>query len=296
METVKQQANPANETNIAETLARVLPKSEVVFSVDPSAGGTVHYVAVPNGHRMDCVDTENLLSNPRHMKCTAQLDDVASFVDYVKRHATQSGRGSGAPTVWVEFNPTTFKLKFCAVLDEHQPGLPGWRSHRAEFEPASSIEWNTWSKKDRTNMSQVSFAEFLQENENDIASGAPGLPSSLEMHQLATNFVINEDRVLKSKVRLQSGGTQLTFVADSDAETENRMQLFERFSLGIPVFRGGTAWALLARLKYRTENHKVMFYYELIRADRVYEASAKELISMVTTALDGVPVLLGGCV
>src|SRR5205814_7121671 len=112
-----------------------------------------------------------------------------------------------------------------------------------------SAEWKAWKFKDRQAFAQVAFAEFIQDHEDDIAT-ANGLPTSLQMHQMCTEFVANEDRSLKSSVRLQSGGVRLTYIADPDAGTTETMQMFEKFALGIPVFHDGQAWSITARLKY----------------------------------------------
>jgi uncharacterized protein YfdQ (DUF2303 family) len=113
------------------------------------------------------------------------------------------------------------------------------------------------------------------------------------MLEMATNFVAAQDSVFKSATRLQSGGVTMTYVADPNAETVESMKLFEKFALGIPVFRDGGAWGLFARLKYRLGQGKVTFHYELVRPDRVHESAARNLIEVVKTGLGDVPLLMG---
>jgi uncharacterized protein YfdQ (DUF2303 family) len=88
---------------------------------------------------------------------------------------------------------------------------------------------------------------------------------------------------------------RLEYVDDDDAATLTQMKLFERFQIGIPVFWAGPAYRIDARLKYRHGSGKVSFWYELIRADRVHEAAAKDLIDRVRAGLGGVPLLMGSC-
>ena len=83
--------------------------------------------------------------------------------------------------------------------------------------------------------------------------------------------------------------------ADPDAGTTAAMDMFQKFCLGIPVFHGGTGWAIVARLKYRTSAGQVSFGYELQRADRVHEQAALELIGTLRDGLQGVPLLMGAC-
>lgn len=277
--------------NIAETLAEVLPKAVSLGDVDTGiAGLKMAHIAVPRSSELKEVkiDLEQYLPNPRKTKATAVFATIESFLAYVHRHANEGS------VVWCNFNPQTFALDFTAVIDENTKDLAGWRAHKAKFDPDFSAEWKAWKGKDKQSFAQLAFAEWIQEHDADIAA-ANGLPTSLQMLEMATNFVMNEERSLKSAVRLQSGGTRLTYIADPDAGTVESMQLFERFALGIPVFHGGPAWSIGARLKYRNNAGKLSFNYELIRADRVHEGAAKEFIEQVRAGLAAVPLLMGSC-
>ncbi len=269
--------------NIAETLANVLPKAELLRET-----GDILHFALPAGVTIKEFDLEKTLPNPRRAKCRAEFVDAASFLKYIERH------GGPATVTWCDFNPQTFALSFTAVLDDHAKDLAGWRAHKAKFTPDMSAEWKAWKGKDRQAFAQVAFAEWIQEHDEDI-SAANGLPTSLQMLEMATNFVMNEERQLKSAVRLQSGGTRLTYIADPDQGTVESMSLFEKFAIGIPVFHGGPAWGITARLKYRNNGGKLSFLYELVRADRVHDGAAKELITQIRDGLKHGPLLMGSC-
>jgi uncharacterized protein YfdQ (DUF2303 family) len=272
--------------NLAATLSRLLPKAEPLLTHVPSGGGEVAHFAVPKGFEHLVIDNEGQLPNPRRSKAVATLSDAASFIDYVKRHA------SARSVVWCNFNPVSSALDFTAVIDEHDKDQPGWRVHQAKFKPAMSVEWGVWNANNKQAKSQVDFAEFIESNEADIAS-FEGMPTSLQMHTMATEFVARQDMLLKSTVRLQGGGVNLTYIADVDKGTTEAMKVFERFAIGIPVFWAGSAFRIDARLKYRLGQGKVTFFYELIRPDRVHEAAAKELIAKVREAIGETPLLMG---
>ena len=285
--------------NMAETLAEVLPKAGLLGQVSPPSGvqglHITHY-AMPKGTEFKEVktDLEHLLPAPRATKAHAKLAGPADFLAYVERHKKPE------TLVWCDFNPQSFRLKFTAVIDEHANSTPGWRRHTAELDPLFSAEWKVWKDGwDRKSMPQTPFAEFLQENGNDIASteasSAAGYPTALQMLKMATEFVMNEERSLKSSVRLQSGGVRLTYVADPDKGTTEDMAMFEKFQIGIPVFHGAGAWAIDARLKYRNNGGKLSFHYELVRPDRVHQAAAEQLIEQVRIGLGEVPLLFGTC-
>ncbi len=281
-------SKPEPAENIAATLARVLPAAAIIYPTEPTPGDTIH-VAVPHGYVLQNFDTESQCDNPRRAMALATFSDAASFLAYVKRHAIDS------TAAWCSFDPQTFALSFTAVIDEHGPDAAGWRAHRAQFTPDMSAEWKAWKGKHATPMAQVAFAEFLQEHEDDITSDSQSMPTSLQMHAMATDFVANEERTLKSSVRLQSGGVRLTYVTDADKQTTETMQMFERFGIGIPVFHGGSAWAMTARLKYRTPGGKLSFFYELVRPDRTHAGAAAELIEQIRIGLGEVPMFMGAC-
>lgn len=280
--------NKPEPENIAATLARVLPKAEVVYPYVPSTGDLVQ-IAIPKGFDLREIDTERMMPYPREARSTAQFSDAASYLAYVKRHAGES------TAAWCIFDPQTFALQFIAVIDDHSMTSAGWRKHRAQFTPDMSAEWKAWKGAHTKAMTQTVFAEFLQEHEDDITSDSASMPTSLQMHAMAADFVANEERMLKSSVRLQSGGVRLTYVADPDKETTESMQMFEKFGIGIPVFHGGSAWAMTARLKYRAPSGKLSFWYELIRPDRTHAGAAKELIDQIRTGLGDVPMFMGNC-
>lgn len=275
--------------NIAETLSEVLPEASIVHQVETGVPFlTIAHAAVPKTSELKelKLDLEKYMPHPRRTVATARFSEPDSFLAYVAGHAVEG------TVVWCTFDPQKFSLGFTAVFDEHTRAAAGWRSHKAIMVPEMSAEWKAWKEKDRAWFKQVPFAEWIQEHDVDIASGE-GLPNSLQMLEMATNFVMNEELVLKSSVRLSSGGVRLTYIADPDSGTTEDMRIFEKFALGLPVFHGGSAWSVVARLKYRNDKGSVVFSYELIRADKVHEAAAKDVIQVVRDGLGAVPLLMG---
>lgn len=276
--------------NIADALAEHLPKAAVIAEYEPQLGGEVLQVAVPKWFELKEVDTEKLLPAPRRTTGIAKFDQATSFIAYVNRHA------SANTIVWCRFNPQTYSLSFTAVFDEHGNGSPGWRSHRAQYVPDTSAEWKVWKAQDRSAMGQLAFAEFIETNSKDIY-GEAGYPSDLQMLAMATDLELRSDKAIKSVVRIQGGGTRLDYVDDESAQTLEQMKAFDRFQLALPVFWGGEAYRLIARLKYRQQGAKVNFTYELQRPDTVHEDAAKSLIGQVADGISGegikVPLMMG---
>ena len=283
--------------NIAATLARVLPKPTVISTAacdlidEPKA---IEHIVLPPGHKLQAIDHEGLLAGPRHPKLTIDFADAGSFVSYVNYHAQVYLRS----TVWCTFNPGKNALSFHAVMDEHSFDATRWRSMRATYTPRTSHEWDVWMANNRQAKDQVTFAEYLEENERDIAAGQ-NLPSSLDMLKMATEFEAHAEKRLKSVIKLQGGGLSMEYVNTDDAATIERMRVFERFQIALPVFwtmpsdEPVEAYPVLARLKYRQNAGAVKFWYELIRPDLVHQTAALKLINQIRAGLQNVPLLLG---
>lgn len=281
--------------NIAATLARELPEAKVIVEDD---GTRVRHVALPKNYTLATIDTEQRESNPRRAKGLATMSDAESFIAFVNEF-----QGDGT-AVWCAFDPASAQLSFQAVIDDHAAHMPGWRGLQATYTPRMSIEWQNWKGCNTKAFAQVEFADFLEKNEADIAL-ADGMPTSLQMLGMATDFVAKQDMSIKSAVRLQDGGVRLNYIADSDAGTLEAMKLFEKFQIGIPVFwttpkldASGAAvplpaFRINARLKYRLRDGKVSFWYELIRPDRVHQAAAVELIDEIRKGIGAVPLRIG---
>lgn len=290
--------NAPLQENIAQTLARELPYGKVLLEEAVEASpylSTIRHVLVPHTFDLKVIDDEPHLPGPRRTKAAATFLDADSFLNYT---ATHSGAGAA---VWCDFNPVTYALAFRAVFDDHLPDAPGWRSHTATFKPRPSVEWDIWTGKNKAEQTQAAFAEFLEANEKDIAA-APGYPTSLDMMKMATAFEANSEKRFKSKVRLQSGGVALEYVNTDDDATIEQMKLFEKFQIGLPVFwelrdAGAAikAWPIVARLKYRTSQGAVTFWYDLIRPDLVHELAAIDMIDRIRQGLGDVPLRMGAC-
>jgi uncharacterized protein YfdQ (DUF2303 family) len=270
--------------NIAQTLARELPTAHLLEA--PDVADHLLLVSVPKSHQVERIELEKFADAPRRIVGSATMDEPQAFIDYVNRFKNP------ASAVWCKFDPVSYALSFSAVFDEHAPGKPAWRGHKATYSPALSVEWGVWTKNNGSQkaQSQADFALFLEQNYLDIT----GTPTSEQMLQMATQFEARQDQVLKSAVRLQSGGVELSYVGTDDAATIEKMKLFDEFHLGIPVFRGSkTAEQMKAKLRYRITSGKVVFWYELIRPDKAHEQAARDLILQVQTGIGEVPVFMG---
>ena len=249
--------------------------------------GGVPFVIVPDGYRAK--DVESMLPAPVRKRSKVTTTDTDGFIFYTQKHG-QDGR----TVIYADIDGEAGRFGLIAVLDDH--GYPvsdtQWREHRCQFEPAQAIEWKRWIGKDKQTFSQAEFATWLEDNLGDIAA-VPNMPTGADILQMALGFEANANKRLRSKINLQSGGVQFEFVDDEDKDTRSKMEVFQRFTLGLPVFDGSSnAYPLEARLKYREKEGKVSFWFELIRPDRVFKDAVKDELARIKDAT-GFPVIAG---
>lgn len=261
-------------TNVSE----LLNAGTALASPSTDHDGTP-YVAVPEGYKIESL--ESLLHQPERKRSKVTATDTDGFIFYVTKHGDED-----ATVIYADIDAEESRFALTAILDDHGTNVdaPGWREHRCIFDPAQAIEWRRWLKNDKQRFAQGEFAAWLEDNLVDIAH-VEGMPSGADILQMSLGFEATADKRLRSKISLQSGGVQFEFVDDEDKDTRTRMKVFERFTLGLPVFDGSdSAYQLEARLKYREKDGRVTFWYELIRPDRVFKAAVNDELAKITEA------------
>lgn len=266
-----------NETpNLAETLAREM-KQPIRMLDDEDRG--VHRVALPPDWTMKEFDDEKLDGQPRRKRAKVRALDADSFIDYVNRHGN-----SDTSTVWCQADYKAGKVNFTGIINDHgaDDEQQAWRDHLALFQPVFSEEWVRWVGANSKPMTQAEFATFIEDNLKDITSVVDTLsPTGAQMLEMALSFEANQDMKFKSAIRLQSGGVQMSFSQDDDNQTIQKMQMFDRFAIGLPVLWNGDGYLIEARLRYRVREGKLTFWFELIRQDKTLEAATKTTIAHI---------------
>lgn len=235
----------------------------------------IPFVVVPEDYKLE--DLERLLPVPVRKRANVVLQDAASFTAYLKKHGK-----ADTCILYAGVDYQASKCNIVASIDDHGTDTPSWREHFANFTPKASHEWTQWTKFNAQPMEQAKFAAFLEDNMSDIASVA-GMPSASDMLQMALSFEATSDKRFKRKVDLQGGGVHFEFVDQADDSTSAKFRFFERFTIGIPAFEGSeSAYPIQARLKFRQGGDKLVFWFELIRADLVFKQAVKDEIFSIT--------------
>lgn len=250
----------------------------------PRAHGTPDarpYALVPDGYMVRELPRAHVPERPRAI---VQLRDAASFVRYFNDHKTDYSR------IFARLDPALF----LAVFDEFSAVTPGdagvwpqadWREFRAAFSVPPSREWLLWHEANRKPMSQVSFAEFLQDNLPDVVQ-----PAGADLLELALNFEAAQSGTYVATQRLQDGSHNLQWRADNNAS--GTVKLPEHITLMIPVFENEAPSELQARLKYRVKEGNLSLWFELVRPHKVLEAAFRSAWERIADGT-GAVILLG---
>lgn len=249
--------------------------------------GGIPYVVAPEDYRVK--QLEDMLPTPVRKRSKVTTTDTKGFIFYTQKHGQD-----GKTVIYADIDGEASKFNLVAVLDDHGTAVSDaqWRDHRCQFEPDQAVEWKRWIGKNKAVFSQAEFATWLEDNLADIAT-VPIMPTGADILQMALGFEANAEKRLRSKINLQNGGVRFEFVEDEDKDARASMEVFQRFTLGLPVFEGSSsAYPLEARLKYREKEGKVTFWFELIRPDRVFKDAVNDELNRIKDAT-GFPVIAG---
>ena len=237
--------------------------------------GGKKFAIVPEGYKT--ADLEQFMPLPTRKTSAVITSNSDSFINYTVKHMD-----ADRSVIYADVDSEKSHCSLVAVIDDHATQSAEWRGHTCTFAPKQSVEWGRWLGKDKQKMSQSDFATWLEDNLPDIAT-VPTMPTGAEILAMALAFEANSDKKLRSKVNLQSGGFTFEFVDKENDATRTTMQVFERFTIGVPVFDGSTsAYPVEARLKYRESSGTVSFWYELIRPDRVFKTAVSDEVAAIT--------------
>lgn len=238
--------------------------------------GSIPFTVVPYGYKVSSL--ENMLVQPTRKRGTVSVNDAGGFITYMNRHC------ENGTLVYADIDHVSGSFKLVGVINDSSTEEPGWRDHTCTMDRKQSIEWGRWIGENKKVTSQADFASWIEDNLADIAA-TEGMPTGGDMLAMALGFERTSEKRLKSKLNLQSGSFRLEYIEDEDKDTRTSLEVFSRFSIGIPVFENSTsAYQIDARLKYRESSGKVSFWFELIRPDKAFRQAVEDELGAIAGA------------
>lgn len=225
---------------------------------------------------------------PRRKTGTVKVQDAASFVAYLEKHAL--------PESEVFADPRTYQL--VAVINAHQgihslddtrEAPAGHGDHRLVLDLVQTQAWKAWAEHDRKFMSQASFAEHIEDNAFDVVE-----PDSATMLELAQSFQASSSVNFKRGERLHSGVVSLRFeeTQSATAGQSGDIEIPTSFVLSLAPFEGGELVPVTARFRYRIRSGELSMSYALVQPHDIARAAYDRIVTDVAGAIDA-PVLYG---
>lgn len=252
---------------------------------------------------------DGYLERPRHRTGTATLLTLDSLIDHANRFKDQGS------IIFADNNRSAPSMT--AVLDYHPEGpaddtLPRFGKHRGHYTFPLSEEWKAWKAADGKVMKMAEFAEFLEERIVDViglipdedqvseelqkfinaCGGTETIADPARLIQLSRGLQVYESAVVKQANKLSSGEGELIFEVQHNGQDGKPLKVPSLFLIVIPIFDAGAPYRIAARLRYRKSGEGIVFWYDLWRPERSFDAAIAEACDKAQT-LTELPLLLG---
>lgn len=256
------------EKDTVKAMLEAFANKPVIFTFDKE-----HQVmVVPKDAQT--VDMSKFLPPPERIEQRVELLSVESFNAYVNRYWSDC--------TFIFANEP--QAQYEAVIDYHDSddaapaGGRGYCDHVAFYTCPPSEQYKRWTGSSGKMMGQVEFAQFIEESLPDISS-----PPGAELLQLALELQVHKSAAFESEIRLDNGQTRFRYLEEVRGTSKaGDIQIPSTFTIGIPVFVDGEAFAFPARFRYRMNEGKLALGYELIRPKDVYSAAVKQVTSEIS--------------
>jgi|GEM_PF-5457460 len=203
-----------------------------------------------------------------------KLQDVESFLAYLKRHATASW---SSVYLQVHFGTDT-PLRAVAVLDDHG-STPGWKAWRAELVIGIDPQTMAVIKACSGTMTQQELAEVIEDNEDFIFD-----PPAARMLEIALSLKVTQSCRLKQGLNLHNGDREVELFSESTAvagKADSIVKIPETMTLRVAMFQGQPPRDLVLKFRYRANtNHTdrpLLFQLSCPGLQHVLKRAAEEL-------------------
>mgnify|MGYP000207761023 CR=1 FL=1 len=243
--------------------------------------GQTLIVAHSKDQKISEFDLEQYADKPARIRENITLCEIESFVDYYQRFADDKSI----------IKANLASRKFTAIFDYHSPGQPAWQAHTCSLVCKTSTEWDTWEATDGRQFNQIEFAEFIERNSIDIVD-----PAASVMLEIAMTLQANKKVKFNSGVRLDNGQVQLGYheVVEGSAGKKGDLKIPDKFKLALRVFQGGEKYSVECHLRYRINDGTLIFFYQIIRPERLLEDAFELVKKQVSTGCPGATVFVVG--
>lgn len=245
-------------------------------------------VLVPEGYELQVLSADHKFGHPEFVKALVETASVESFIRYI-----ENTLGEGV-TIFIDRTVDSGKIamRMIAFMDFNTPEKPGNLFHVVRLTMEYSDQMDVWIKHHNQWMTQVEFAEFIEDNGTDVVQ--PDTATMLEIAQTLTGTVRSN---FDHSERLQNGDTKLLWTKSTDATARGKdgeIEIPPKFTILCPVYVGQMATQIPIRLRFRINEDGVTFKYLLPRQADLLLPQQKDVIENVQERLKDIATVYEG--
>lgn len=202
---------------------------------------------------------EPFLKNPLRIRQHLTMNTAQSLIDYVNKFKINGS------AIFSDLESLVVK----AVLDYHSSANEAhWGDHTVTYTCPHSKDWKIWAGKNKSAMSQIEFAQFIENNIHCIA-GEGNVATGAELLAMVLAFEETRKSEFKSVQRLQDGTMSFNFTNEKTGGGKTKLP--EEIVLGIQPFHNSDYYQMKARIRYRLKDGDLVLWYELINPEQIIE-------------------------
>lgn len=249
--------------------------------VAPIEGLDGYYTAiVPAGNNLIEIDLERLAPRPRAKRGYPMFDTTESLATYLGIHKTEG------TTLYANADDLLVE----AVIDDHEPDLPGHGAHRATLQLQRTEGCERWLGAHAQYLSQEEFSQLIEDGLTEIAS-----PDGATLLEVAQSIRATKSATFRSDKRLTTGRVQFQWVEElaASAGSNGDLEIPETVTLVFEPFYGAAPVQIDARFRYRINGGKLSMGFWLIRHVDAMRASFRSECARLGELTGGLEVLSG---
>jgi uncharacterized protein YfdQ (DUF2303 family) len=248
--------------------------------------GRFFSVVTPAGAQHHVVDLEQhldrYLENPRRKTGVYQAHTGDAFVSYMEKHARPESE------VWADLT----NRSVTAVINAHDKtgGDAGWGDHKLVLQLQHTPAWLAWTKYDGRNLTQLEFAELLEERSLDVVD-----PDAATLMEITRSFKATKKVAFESGNHLSTGEVQFVYREEVEGKSGGKagqVSMPEQFYLALAPFEGGKQYKVLARLRFSISEGGLQLKYVLDRPAEYVRTAFDEVVALIGAGVEA-PVYLG---
>lgn len=222
------------------------------------AGGSA--ILVPHGYALEHLEPKDVL--PEFVKAAPTFSEVESFISYVNEY-----KGSGTK-IFGDIHSN----RLSAIIDFHLKDKAARLAHIATFTAQLSDEWKPWEIMHGRQMTQVEFAEFIEEHARTVS-----VPDAATLLEIVQTLESKTDVTFQSKINRSNGTQTLVFQENTDAKGAGSVPVPQELMLAVPVYRGGATYQIKVYLRCQTSTGKAIFTPRIHEKELTKQFAFKQL-------------------